>query len=64
MQFVDVKSDIDFKKIFGSDQHTEILIGFLNAVLELEGDRRIMSVTLTFLLQLPPIFSGTGFVTA
>jgi len=34
MQFVDVKTDIAFKKIFGSDQHKEILIGFLTAVLE------------------------------
>jgi predicted transposase/invertase (TIGR01784 family) len=55
MQFVDVKTDIAFKKIFGSDQHTEILIGFLNAVLELEGDRRIKSVTLKNPWQPPDI---------
>ena len=41
MQFVDVKTDIAFKKIFGSEQHKEILIGLLNALLELEGDNRI-----------------------
>jgi len=55
MQFVDVKTDIAFKKIFGSDQHTEILIGFLNAVLELEGDRRIKTVTLKNPWQPPDI---------
>ncbi len=55
MQFVDVKTDIAFKKIFGSDQHTEILIGFLNAVLELEGDRRIKAVTLKNPWQPPDI---------
>ena len=37
MQFVDVKTDIAFKKIFGNEQHKEILIGFLNAVLDLQG---------------------------
>jgi hypothetical protein len=46
MQFVDVKTDIAFKKIFGSEQHKEILIGFLNALLELEGNTRIKDVTL------------------
>jgi len=55
MQFVDVKTDIAFKKIFGSDQHTEILIGFLNAVLELEGARRIKTVTLKNPWQPPDI---------
>ena len=55
MRFVDVKTDIAFKKIFGSDQHTEILIGFLNAVLELEGDRRIKTVTLKNPWQPPDI---------
>lgn len=55
MQFVDVKTDIAFKKIFGSEQHKDILIGFLNAVLELEGDRRIKSVTLKNPWQPPDI---------
>ena len=55
MQFVDVKADIAFKKIFGSEQHTEILIGFLNAVLELKGDRCIKSVTLKNPWQPPDI---------
>ena len=35
MQFVDVKTDIAFKKVFGGEQHKEILIGFLNAMLDL-----------------------------
>jgi len=55
MRFVDVKTDIAFKKIFGSEQHTEVLIGFLNALLELEGDRRIKSVTLKNPWQPPDI---------
>ena len=55
MKFVDVKTDIAFKKIFGSDQHKEVLIGLLNAVLDLEGDRRIKSVTLKNPWQPPDI---------
>jgi predicted transposase/invertase (TIGR01784 family) len=46
MRFLDVKTDIAFKKVFGSEQHKDILIGFLNAVLDLHGDKRIASVTL------------------
>jgi predicted transposase/invertase (TIGR01784 family) len=35
MKFVSPKTDIAFKKIFGNDQHKEILIEFLNEVLDL-----------------------------
>jgi predicted transposase/invertase (TIGR01784 family) len=35
MKFVDPKTDIAFKKIFGNQSHTEILIEFLNKVLDL-----------------------------
>jgi PD-(D/E)XK nuclease family transposase len=38
MQFADIKNDIAFRKIFGNENKTEILISFLNAVLKLEGD--------------------------
>ena len=55
MQFVDVKTDIAFKKIFGNEQHKEILIGFLNAVLELPGDKRIKDLTLKNPWQAPDI---------
>jgi hypothetical protein len=34
MRFLDVKTDFAFKKVFGSEQSTAILIDFLNAVLE------------------------------
>ena len=29
MRFVDPKNDVAFKKIFGDDQHKEVLISFL-----------------------------------
>lgn len=36
MKFVDPKTDIAFKKIFGDQAHKGVLIAFLNGVLELE----------------------------
>ncbi|MDD2725259.1 MAG: PD-(D/E)XK nuclease family transposase [Methylovulum sp.] len=36
MKFVDPKTDIAFKKIFGDQAHKNILIEFLNELLELE----------------------------
>jgi predicted transposase/invertase (TIGR01784 family) len=55
MRFVDVKTDIAFKKVFGSEQHKEILIGFLNAILDLQGDKRIKEVTLKNPWQAPDL---------
>ena len=46
MKFVDVKNDIAFRKIFGNEKKTKILISFLNAILKLEGDKRIKEVTI------------------
>jgi predicted transposase/invertase (TIGR01784 family) len=61
MKFADVKTDIAFKKVFGCEQHKEILIGFLNAILDLQGDKRIKSVTLKNPWQAPdlPILKET-----
>ena len=55
MKFVDVKTDIAFKKIFGDENHTEILIGFLNAVLDLNGNKRIKTITLKNPWQAPDL---------
>jgi predicted transposase/invertase (TIGR01784 family) len=55
MQFVDVKTDIAFKKVFGNEQHKEILISFLNAILDLQEDKRIKDVTLKNPWQAPDI---------
>ncbi len=51
MKFVDPKTDIAFKKIFGNDAHKNILIEFLNEVLEL--DSPIESVTINNAYQVP-----------
>jgi predicted transposase/invertase (TIGR01784 family) len=41
MKFADIKNDIAFRKIFGSENKKEILISFLNATLKLEGTKQI-----------------------
>jgi len=51
MKFVDPKTDIAFKKIFGNNAHKSILIEFLNEILELESP--IESVTINNAYQVP-----------
>ena len=53
MKFVDPKNDIAFRKIFGDSQKTEILISFLNSVLELPSP--IASLTIASPNQIPRI---------
>jgi len=55
MKFVDPKTDIAFKKIFGDQAHKIILIEFLNELLELEYP--IADVTISNSYQ-PPHLSG------
>ena len=55
MQFADIKNDIAFRKIFGNEQKTSPLISFLNASLELEGDHRVVSVSIANPYQFPRI---------
>jgi predicted transposase/invertase (TIGR01784 family) len=55
MKFADIKNDVAFRKIFGNEQQTAPLISFLNAALELEGDHRVMNVTLVNPYQFPRI---------
>jgi predicted transposase/invertase (TIGR01784 family) len=53
MQFADIKNDIAFRKIFGNETKTEILLSFLNAVLKLEGIKQIVWVEILNPYQLP-----------
>ncbi|MFK7796649.1 MAG: Rpn family recombination-promoting nuclease/putative transposase [Aureispira sp.] len=55
MKFVDVKNDIAFKKIFGNEKKTQILISFLNAILKLEGQQCIVEVDIINPYLLPRI---------
>lgn len=55
MDFADIKNDIAFRKIFGNEQKTAPLISFLNAALQLEGDERVIGVSLENPYQFPRI---------
>lgn len=55
MKFVDVKNDVAFRKIFGNEKKTKILLSFLNAALQLEGHDQIVQVTILNPYQLPRI---------
>jgi len=55
MKFVNPRNDIAFKKIFGNEQHKDVLISFLNAVLSLKGDREIQHVELLNPYQAPKL---------
>ena len=43
-KFLDPKSDVAFRKIFGTEANKDILIHFINDVLELKGNDRIEDV--------------------
>lgn len=43
--FADLKTDFVFKKVFGAEEHKDILIALLNALLSLSGARAIAEVT-------------------
>ncbi len=55
MKFVDIKNDVAFRKIFGNENKTEVIISFINATLDLPEGRRITSVEINNTFQLPPI---------
>ncbi len=54
MRFADVKNDIAFRKIFGDEKKKIILISFLNAIQQREGDARIKDISIGNPYQ-PPI---------
>jgi predicted transposase/invertase (TIGR01784 family) len=53
--FADPKTDFAFKRIFGSEQHKDVLVAFLNDMLDLSGPRRIVGVELLPPEQRPPV---------
>lgn len=62
MQFADVKNDIAFRKIFGNESKKQILISFLNAVLGLEGGRKIADVQILNPYQVPIVLGAKSTV--
>ncbi len=57
MKFVDVKNDVAFRKIFGNENRKEVLISFLNAVLLLQSNHKIVNVEILTPYQLPALRS-------
>jgi predicted transposase/invertase (TIGR01784 family) len=49
-KFLNPRNDVAFKKIFGTEQHKNILIRFINDMLEFQGDQKIQTVEF-----LPPV---------
>jgi len=58
MKFVDIKNDIAFRKIFGNENRKEALISFLNAVLLLDSEKKIVDVAILTPYQLPDLKGG------
>ena len=54
MPFLDVKTDFAFKKVFGSEESKDILLSFLNALLDF-GQETIVDLTLVDPYQIPLI---------
>ena len=54
-KFLDPKNDIAFRRIFGSEKNKDILIHFINDILELKDKNRIKEVTFLSTIQIPEI---------
>ena len=55
MKFVDPKNDFAFKKIFGDETKTQILISLLNAILDFKDNKTIVSLEILNPFQVPKI---------
>ncbi|HID16438.1 MAG TPA: Rpn family recombination-promoting nuclease/putative transposase [Candidatus Atribacteria bacterium] len=55
MKFADPKNDLAFKKIFGDESRSEVLISFLNSILNFKGSKLIKKATIANPYQVPQI---------
>ncbi|MFQ5456346.1 MAG: PD-(D/E)XK nuclease family transposase, partial [Nitrospirota bacterium] len=63
MKFIDPRTDLAFKKIFGNEQAKEILISFLNAILKLSKGYLICEIEILNPYQAPRVrLSKDSFV--
>ena len=62
MKFADVKNGIAFRKIFGNENKKEVLISFLNAILDVEEKHKIIDVTILNPYQLPKFRDGKATI--
>ncbi len=56
-KFLDPKNDVAFRRIFGTEKNKDILIHFINDILELKEGDRIKEVTFLPTIQIPEIAS-------
>jgi predicted transposase/invertase (TIGR01784 family) len=56
-KFLDPKNDVAFRKVFGSEEHKDILIHFINDMLGLYGNDQVEDVTFLSPIQDPEIAS-------
>jgi len=56
-KFLDPKNDVAFKKVFGSEKHKDILIHFINDILELKANDQIEDVEYLSPIQDPEVAS-------
>ncbi|MGI2257538.1 PD-(D/E)XK nuclease family transposase [Candidatus Cardinium hertigii] len=54
-KFLSPKNDVAFRKIFGSEKHKDILIHFINDVLNLKASDKVEKVTFLSTIQDPDI---------
>lgn len=62
MKFVDITNDIAFRKIFGNDSKKKSLISFLNAVIDLPKNEKIIDVEITNPYQLGKLSGGKSTI--
>jgi predicted transposase/invertase (TIGR01784 family) len=62
MKFADVKNDVAFRKIFGNQKKSIVLLSFLNAVLDFEDGSRIVKVTILDPYLLPRIMGEKSII--
>ena len=55
MHFLDVKTDYAFKRVFGSEGSRPVLLSFLNAILDYQGEQAIVDLTIVDPYQVPMI---------
>ncbi len=53
MKFISPRTDYAFKKIFGSENSKEILISFLNAILDFKNENKIINLNILDPFNLP-----------
>ena len=57
-RYLDPTNDLAFKKVFGTEEHKPSLISFLNAILSLENEKRIVTVDFLPKEQIPIVGEG------